>query len=112
MAAARNDASAAATASARENTRVTVPEFLRYDSGPGEREMGTRDPRIDAYIAKSGDFAKPILIYIRDIVHEACPGVEETLKWNSPSFEYQGLLCGMAAFKQHAIFGFWKHPLV
>src|SRR5258708_5396277 len=29
-----------------------------------------------------------------------------------PSFEYKGLLCGMAAFKKHAVFGFWKHNLV
>src|SRR5262245_46490618 len=74
--------------------------------------MGKRDPRVDAYIAKAADFAKPILTHIRDVVHEACPEVEETLKWSTPSFEYKGLLCGMAAFKQHAQFGFWKHDLV
>ena len=74
--------------------------------------MGKRDPRIDAYIAKAADFAKPILIELRERVHAACPDVEEDLKWSSPSFMYHGLLCGMAAFKQHAIFGFWKGPLV
>ena len=74
--------------------------------------MGKRDPRVDAYIAKSPDFAKPILIHIRDVVHDACPGVEEDLKWSTPSFMYKGILCGMAAFKQHATFGFWKHDLV
>jgi uncharacterized protein YdeI (YjbR/CyaY-like superfamily) len=74
--------------------------------------MGERDPRIDAYIAKAADFAKPILMEIRDRVHEACPECEETLKWSSPSFFYHGMLCGMAAFKEHAIFGFWKGPLV
>jgi len=74
--------------------------------------MGTRDPRIDAYIAKSADFAKPILTHLRDIVHEACPQVEEAIKWSTPSFMYKGPLCGMAAFKQHTSFGFWKHDLV
>ena len=74
--------------------------------------MGKRDPRVDAYIARSPDFAKPILIHIRDVVHDACPGVEEDLKWSTPSFMYKGILCGMAAFKQHATFGFWKHDLV
>ena len=74
--------------------------------------MGTRDPRIDAYIEKSADFAKPILIHLREVVHAACPEVQETLKWSSPSFEYKGLLCGMASFKQHCAFGFWKHELV
>ncbi|HTF88761.1 MAG TPA: YdeI/OmpD-associated family protein [Planctomycetota bacterium] len=74
--------------------------------------MGTRDPRIDAYIAKSADFAKPILTKLRALVHEGCPEVEETLKWSHPSFEYKGMFAGMAAFKQHCAFGFWKHTLV
>lgn len=36
----------------------------------------------------------------------------ETLKWSSPAFEYKGLLCGMAGFKRHCVFGFWKHALL
>ena len=74
--------------------------------------MGTRDKRIDAYIRRQADFARPILQHLREVVHEACPEVVETLKWSMPSFEYKGLLCGMAAFKQHAVFGFWKHEQV
>jgi hypothetical protein len=75
--------------------------------------MAQHDPRVDAYIAKSADFAKPMLQRLRDIVHEACPEVEETLKWGMPSFLYAGgILCGMAAFKQHLSFGFWKHARV
>ena len=71
-----------------------------------------KDKRIDAYIAKSPEFAKPILNYVRTVVHETCPDAEETLKWNMPTFMYKGILCGMAAFKQHAAFGFWKSKLV
>ena len=74
--------------------------------------MGTRDKRLDAYIAKSPDFAKPILTQIRETVHATCPDVEETLKWGMPAFMYQGILCQMAAFKEHASFGFWKGALV
>jgi uncharacterized protein YdeI (YjbR/CyaY-like superfamily) len=74
--------------------------------------MGNRDPRVDAYIAKSADYARPILKEMRALVHATCPEVTETLKWRNPSFEYQGLLCGMAAFKKHCAFGFWKHELV
>jgi hypothetical protein len=77
-----------------------------------ELPMGTRDPRIDAYIEKSAAFARPILVRMRALVHEGCPDVRETLKWRNPSFEYEGLLAGMAAFKQHCAFGFWKHELV
>ena len=74
--------------------------------------MPTLDPRIDAYIAKSGDFAKPILTRIRETVHAACPEVEESLKWSMPFFSYHGPLMNMSAFKEHAAFGFWKGALV
>jgi uncharacterized protein YdeI (YjbR/CyaY-like superfamily) len=70
--------------------------------------MKSSDPRIDAHIAKAADFAKPVLRHLRELVHEACPDVEETLKWGSPSFVYRGsILCGMMAFKEHCTFGFW-----
>ncbi|HLX59957.1 MAG TPA: YdeI/OmpD-associated family protein [Planctomycetota bacterium] len=74
--------------------------------------MPKKDARIDAYIAKSADFAQPILTHIRKLIHEECPDVEETLKWSMPSFMYRGILCNMASFKQHCAFGFWKHKLV
>lgn len=71
--------------------------------------MGQPDPRIDAYIARAEPFARPILEHVRSVVRKACPEVEETLKWGMPSFVYHGqILCGMAAFKQHATFGFWQ----
>jgi len=74
--------------------------------------MGRKDPRIDAYIARSADFAKPILNHIRKLVHAGCPDVEETIKWNFPHFMHKGILCGMAAFKAHCVFGFWKWRLI
>jgi uncharacterized protein YdeI (YjbR/CyaY-like superfamily) len=74
--------------------------------------MTQKDPRIDAYIEKSAEFAQPILRHLRELIHQGCPEVEETLKWGMPAFVYKGLLCGMAAFKQHATFGLWKHELV
>jgi uncharacterized protein YdeI (YjbR/CyaY-like superfamily) len=74
--------------------------------------MGIRDARIDAYIAKSAEFAKPILCHLREVVHVACPEAEETMKWSFPHFLYKGMLCSMAAFKEHCAFGFWKGSLV
>jgi uncharacterized protein YdeI (YjbR/CyaY-like superfamily) len=70
--------------------------------------MAKKDPRIDAYIAKAAPFAQPILKHIRKLVHKGCPQVEETLKWSMPHFDYKGILCGMAAHKQHCSFGFWR----
>jgi len=74
--------------------------------------MEKKDPRVDAYIARSAEFAKPILRHLREIVHKGCPQVEETMKWSSPHFMYKGILCGMAAFKSHCAFGFWKGKLI
>lgn len=71
--------------------------------------MKNTDPRIDAYIDKADEFAQPILNYIRAVIHTACPDVKETIKWGSPSFEYAGsIMCGMAAFKKHCAFSFWR----
>ena len=72
----------------------------------------TSDPRIDAYIAKAKPFARPILERIRSAVHAGCPEVTETIKWSMPAFEYRGPLAGMAAFKAHCVFGFWKGALM
>src|SRR5262245_62057250 len=74
--------------------------------------MPSTDPRIDAYIEKQADFAQPILVHLRELIHKACPQVTETVKWSMPSFDYKGILCGFAAFKQHATFGFWKQSLM
>lgn len=68
-----------------------------------------REPRVDAYIAKAAPFARPILAHLRDVVHGACPDVEESIKWSAPFFTYRGRnLCHMAAFKAHCAFGFWR----
>jgi len=74
--------------------------------------MATKDPRIDAYISRSADFAKPILKHLRKVVHAGCPQVQETMKWSMPHFDYKGMMCGMAAFKEHCAFGFWKVDLI
>ncbi|HEY3279746.1 MAG TPA: YdeI/OmpD-associated family protein [Gemmatimonadales bacterium] len=74
--------------------------------------MSKKDPRVDAYIAAAAPFARPILNRLRKVVHSACPGAEETLKWRTPTFMYHGILCGMAAFKSHCMLGFWKSALL
>jgi uncharacterized protein YdeI (YjbR/CyaY-like superfamily) len=73
--------------------------------------MAKTDPRVDAYIARSADFAKPILKHLRKLVHQGCPEVEESIKWGTPHFLFKGMLCGMAAFKGHCAFGFWNRAL-
>lgn len=66
------------------------------------------NPKVDAYIAKSQPFAQPILSHVRELVHKACPDVEEEIKWSMPSFVLRGVILGhMAGFKQHCAVGFW-----
>src|SRR5438105_14278378 len=74
--------------------------------------MGKRDPRVDSYIRKAAPFAQPILGELREIVHDACPDVQEDMKWSFPHFLYKGMLCSMASFTRHAALGFWKGSLV
>jgi len=70
------------------------------------------DKRIDAYIAKAQPFAQPILKHIKEVVHKAVPDIEETMKWSFPHFDYNGMLCSMAGFKQHCVFMFWKQSIM
>jgi uncharacterized protein YdeI (YjbR/CyaY-like superfamily) len=74
--------------------------------------MPTTDPFVDEYIEKAQDFAKPILRHIREIVHTACPDVIETKKWSFPHFDYKGMMCSMASFKEHCALNFWKQSLL
>jgi uncharacterized protein YdeI (YjbR/CyaY-like superfamily) len=70
--------------------------------------MPARDKRVDAFIAKSQPFAKPILKHIRELVHAVCPDVEESIKWNMPAFSYHGTLLIVGSFKEHVAVNFWK----
>ena len=75
--------------------------------------MGTKNSRVDAYIAKSAAFAQPILVHLRQQVHDNCPEITETIKWSMPHFDYKGgIFCGIAAFKAHCAFGFWLGDLL
>jgi uncharacterized protein YdeI (YjbR/CyaY-like superfamily) len=74
--------------------------------------MKHTDQRVDTYIESAQPFARPILIHIRKLMHTGCPDLTETVKWGMPHFEYKGVIGSMAAFKEHAVFGFWKEDLI
>jgi uncharacterized protein YdeI (YjbR/CyaY-like superfamily) len=67
---------------------------------------------VDAYIARSADFAQPVLNHLRELVHRGCPEAQETMKWSFPHFQYKGMLCSMASFKAHCSFNLWKAKLL
>ena len=67
-----------------------------------------RNPKVDAYIEKARPFAQPILAHLRKAIHAGCPGIEETIKWSRPFFEYRGtIVCNISGFKEHCSLGFW-----
>jgi len=74
--------------------------------------VSKKSAALDRYIAKAAPFAQPILERIRDAFHAAHPDIEETMKWSAPHFDYKGPLGGMAAFKEHVRYGFWKGSLL
>lgn len=74
--------------------------------------MPTPDPRVDTYIGNAAAFARPILVELRARVHAACPDVVEAIEWGMPTFDCGGILAGMAAFRAHCSFRFWKEPLL
>ena len=72
----------------------------------------TQNPKVDAYLARVQPFAQPIMEHLRELVHKACPEIEEAIKWSRPFFEYRGaILCNMSAFKEHCSFGFWGEEI-
>ena len=74
--------------------------------------MRAKNKQIDGYIAASEAFARPILLHIRALVHKGCPEVEEVIKWGFPHFDHKGMMCSMAAFKEHCALGSWKASIL
>ena len=74
--------------------------------------MARTNPQVDSYIEESADFAQPILVKLRELFHQACPEIEEAIKWSSPFFEYKGIVGNMTTFKHHVSYGFWKAGLM
>ena len=68
---------------------------------------GRDDARFEAKIKAAEPFAQPILRHLRALVHEACPGVRETVKWGHLCFEREAIICMIGAFRQHCAFRFW-----
>jgi len=75
--------------------------------------MSKFNPQFDEYIKKSADFAKPIMEYLRQIIHETCPEVEEIIKWGNPHFDYRNdMMCILAGYKNHCSFSLYKAELM
>jgi hypothetical protein len=72
----------------------------------------TKDPRVDAYIDALPDWQQRICQEVRDLVHEADPELEETIKRTvQPYFVLHGNVAALQATKDH-VNVFLYDPLV
>ena len=61
-----------------------------------------KDPRVDEYIAALPGWQQRVCQELRDLVHEADPEVEETIKRRvQPYFVLEGNICALLASKDH-----------
>ena len=61
-----------------------------------------KDPRVDAYLAPLPDWQREVFSRIRDLLHEADPDVEETIKRTvQPYFVLDGNIAAFLAAKDH-----------
>jgi hypothetical protein len=62
----------------------------------------TKDPRVDTYLDALPAWQREALQRVRDLVHEADPEVEETIKRTvQPYFVLDGNICAFLAAKDH-----------
>ena len=61
-----------------------------------------RDPRVDAWIQALPDWQAAVCRRLRDLIHEADPEIEETIKRTTqPYFVLDGNVCAFLAAKDH-----------
>jgi hypothetical protein len=75
---------------------------------PREPSARQRAMTVEAYIAGFNDWRGETLTALRRLVHEAAPGVTDSIKWGQPVFDLNGPFAHMKAFGSHVNFGFWR----
>src|SRR5690242_4687988 len=81
-------------ADGRPTRQTTSVEVIRVSD--------LRDPRVDAYLEPLPDWQRAVLQEVRDLLHEADPGVEETIKRTvQPYFVLDGNIAAFLATKDH-----------
>ena len=63
--------------------------------------MGKRIQQVDDYITNVSEQKREIVMQLRDMLHAEHPQLDETFEYNMPSFEYNGMVCSLAARKNY-----------
>jgi hypothetical protein len=77
----------------------------RAPMGSSARQQGKT---VEAYIVGFNDWRGETMSALRQLVHEAAPGVTDSIKWGQPVFDFNGPFAHMKAFSSHVNFGFWR----
>jgi hypothetical protein len=64
--------------------------------------VSSTDPRVDAWIAALPDWQAVICLRLRELIHEADPEIEETIKRTTlPYFVLHGTVCAFQSTKRY-----------
>jgi hypothetical protein len=64
--------------------------------------------RIDQQIAELADWRGPMIVKLRQIIHEADPDIAEEWKWGTAVWSHEGLVCSVGAFKKAVKMNFFQ----
>jgi hypothetical protein len=59
-------------------------------------------------IAGLADWRGPLMARLRELIHEAAPGITEKWKWDTAVWSQKGNVVAAAAFKDHVKLNFFK----
>ena len=61
--------------------------------------------QINLYIAEQPEWHRKTLVRLRQLIHSVDESIEETWRWNAPSFDHDGIMLGLHGFKDtHKLF--------
>ena len=63
---------------------------------------------VDSHIAQLEAWQAEIVVEVRQIILEAAPEADESIKWAQPVYEINGPFAYLKAFKNSVNFGFWR----
>jgi hypothetical protein len=63
---------------------------------------------IDKQIADLADWRGDLCARLRNLIHEADPGIVEEWKWNTAVWSHKGNVCAVGPFKDHVKLNFFK----
>ncbi|HMC96805.1 MAG TPA: YdeI/OmpD-associated family protein [Flavobacteriales bacterium] len=68
--------------------------------------------QINLYIAEHPEWHRKTLVRLRQLIHSVDEDIEETWRWNAPSFDHDGIMLGLHGFKTFVTVWFHKGALL